>query len=44
MEADDGFDTAEEVKLIEEDILLPLWVCVGLGELRNASSRVCGFG
>ena len=38
MEADDCFDAAEELKLIEEDILLLF--CVVLGDSENASSGV----
>lgn len=37
MEVDDGFDTAEALKLIEEDILASVFVV----KLKNASSGVC---
>jgi hypothetical protein len=40
MEVDDGFDTAEALKLIEEDILASVFVLCWV-ILKNASSGVC---
>jgi hypothetical protein len=42
MEPVDGFDTAEEVKLIEEGILLPFWVV--LVKLGDSESEQWGCG
>jgi hypothetical protein len=39
MEVDDGFDTAEALKLIEEDILASVFVLCWV-KLENASSGV----